>query len=184
MIVEILTAALFALLISQMGLGIQGLVFIALGCGMLVATFIDFEFQIIPDEITYGGMILGLLLSTAYPYLHNTANRLNALLSSFSGLLIGGALIYAIGVVGKIIFKKEAMGGGDVKFLAMIGAFVGVRYVILIFFLAPFFGSIVGIIAKLKYKQDIIPYGPYLSLATLVVVLWGEEMLRFLFPYV
>ena len=75
------------------------------------------------------------------------------------------------------------MGGGDVKFLAMIGAFVGWVDVVFIFFLAPFFGAVVGIIMKLKYKAEVIPYGPYLSLASLVVIVWGDKILKLLFPY-
>ena len=76
------------------------------------------------------------------------------------------------------------MGGGDVKYLAMIGAFLGVKGVIIVFFLAPFFGSIVGIIEKLRRKADIIPYGPYLSIAALIAILWSDIIIRTLFPSV
>jgi len=182
-IVELLTASIFVLLISLLGLHPTTIIFIALCCGMIVATFIDFEHQIIPDEITYGGMVLGLILSIIFPQIHGTSARLHALGFSALGLLAGGTIIYLTGWLGKLIFKKDAMGGGDVKFLAMIGAFVGFQNVILIYFLAPFFGSIVGIIMKLKYKVDIIPYGPYLSIATLVAILWGDKILKLLFPY-
>jgi leader peptidase (prepilin peptidase)/N-methyltransferase len=65
----------------------------------------------------------------------------------------------------------------------MIGAFLGWKGVIIVFFLAPFFGSVIGIIEKLRKKADIIPYGPYLSLAAFIVMLWGERIERFLFPY-
>ena len=67
------------------------------------------------------------------------------------------------------------------KFMAMIGAILGWKLVLLIFFVAPFFGSIVGIIVKIRTKQDLIPYGPYLSLATLLCIFWGEDILRWLF---
>ena len=118
---------------------------------MIVAAFVDFGFQIIPDEISYGGMVLGLAFSVIHPQLHNASLWYVGFFNSAAGLLIGGLLIYFIGIVGKFIFKKEAMGGGDVKLLAMIGAFLGPKFTVLIFFMAPFFGSIVGIIMKIRY---------------------------------
>jgi len=190
-IVEILTSVVFVLLVKQLGLNAVTLIYMVLSCGLIAATFIDIDYQIIPDEITYGGMILGIILSVIFPDIHETANRLYALRSSFLGLLLGGALIYAISWIGTIAFKKKlkeigeetAMGGGDVKYLAMIGSFLGWKGVIIVFFLAPFFGSIVGIVEKLRSKADIIPYGPYLSVATIIVILWGDRIMRTLFPY-
>lgn len=181
--VELLTASVFVLMVSMLGLHITTIIFMVLAGGLIAATFIDFEHQIIPDEISCGGMALGLILSLGFPQLHSTAGRLRALYLSGQGLLAGGIIIYLTGVLGKLIFRKEAMGGGDVKLLAMIGAFVGFKYVILIYFLAPFFGIIIGIIMKLKYKVEVIPYGPYLSLATLVIILRGDKILRTLLGY-
>ena len=191
LIVEIITAFIFVFLISQLGLNSVTIIYIALTCALIVATFIDFKYQIIPDEITYGGMIVGIVLSVIFPQLHNTANRLYALGSSLLGLLAGGALIYALATLGTIAFRKKlkeigeesAMGGGDVKYLAMIGAFLGWQGALFVFFIAPFFGGVVGIIEKLRKKADIIPYGPYLSVATVVVIVWGDEILKRLFPY-
>ena len=190
-LVETLTAGLFLLFVSQFGIGAVSSVYIVLGCALLVSTFVDFEYQIIPDEITYPGMALGALLAVAFPVLHGTDNRLFSFLDSIAGLLLGGVLIYAIAAAGTVLFRKKlqelgeesAMGGGDVKYLAMIGAFLGYKAVIFIFLLAPFFGVIVGLIAKFKYKKDIIPYGPYLSIATIVVIVWGKKILNTLFPY-
>ena len=190
-IVEILTSVIFILLVKQLGVDAVTIIYMILSCGLITATFIDIDYQIIPDEITYGGMVLGLILSVVFPGLHDTANRFYSLRSSFLGLLSGGLLIYAIAWIGTIAFKKKlkeigeesAMGGGDVKYLAMIGAFLGWKGVIIVFFLAPFFGSIVGIIEKLRRKADIIPYGPYLSVATIIVILWGDRIMRTLFPY-
>jgi leader peptidase (prepilin peptidase)/N-methyltransferase len=128
-------------------------------------------------------MALGLIVSFIYPQLHYTQSRLGGLLSSLIGLLTGGGIIYLTGVLGKMLFKKDAMGGGDVKYLAMMGSFLGFKSAILIYFMAPFFGVIVGIFMKIKYKTELIPYGPYLSLAALVVMVWGDKILQFLFPY-
>lgn len=182
-IVEILTGALLVLSYKVWGLSPLFVIYSTLFASLVVVTFIDFEFQIIPDEISYGGMALGLFISLIYPRLHGTLIWHRGLLDSFLGLLAGGAMIYGIGILGKLIFKKDAMGGGDVKLMAMIGAFLGWKYVIIIFFMAPFFGSIVGLIMKYKYKVEIIPYGPYLSLATIVTAIYGNDILRYLFKY-
>ena len=72
------------------------------------------------------------------------------------------------------------MGGGDVKLLAMLGAFLGWKLVVVTFFISPLFGSIVGIILKLKYKKEIIPYGPYLAMGAIVAIIWGEEIFRWI----
>ena len=188
-VVEVLTALIFAVIVKELGLNAVSIIYMVLSCGLIIATFIDFEHQIIPDEITYGGMALGLLLSFAFPQLHNTANRFYALRESLFGLILGGILILLIASIGTIAFRKKlkeigqesAMGGGDVKYLAMIGAFLGWQGAVLVFFMAPFFGSVIGVIEKLRNRADIIPYGPYLSIATLITILWGDRILQAIF---
>jgi len=190
-VVEVLTALIFAVIVKELGLNAVSIIYMVLSCGLIIATFIDFEHQIIPDEITYGGMALGLLLSFAFPQLHNTANRFYALRESLFGLILGGILILLIASIGTIAFRKKlkeigqesAMGGGDVKYLAMIGAFLGWQGAVLVFFMAPFFGSVIGVIEKLRNRADIIPYGPYLSIATLITILWGDRILQAIFPH-
>ena len=86
-----------------------------------------------------------------------------------------------MGFFGELVFKKEAMGGGDVKLMAMIGAFLGWKMALLTFFIAPLFGSIVGLILRAKDGRDTIPYGPYLSLAAVVALFYGDKILRLLF---
>jgi leader peptidase (prepilin peptidase) / N-methyltransferase len=179
--VEILTAVLLLLAYIMFGVGLKFFIYSTLFCALIIAAFVDFKYQIIPDEVTYTGMILGLAFSLFYPSLQGASVWYMGLLNSASGLLAGGVSIYLTGVVGQMIFKKEAMGGGDVKLMAAIGAFLGFKYVLLVFFMAPFFGSVVGIIMKLKYKIEVIPYGPYLSLATVIVALWGRNILGYLF---
>jgi len=180
-LVELLTASLFIGFFLGFGLTAKFFAYTALGCGLIVATFVDFKHQIIPDEISLGGLAVGLILSFILPQLHETASRMQALLFSSIGALAGGLSIYAIGLLGKMVFRKEAMGGGDVKLMAMIGAFIGWKLVLLVFFVAPFFGAIVGIILKIKNKVELIPYGPYLSLATVICIFWGEDILKRLF---
>ncbi|NQT46794.1 MAG: prepilin peptidase [Candidatus Omnitrophica bacterium] len=179
-IVELVTALTFLILYLYFGLSAHFFAFLILLSLLIVATFTDFEHFMIPDIVSFLGIGVGLALALLYPSLHHTADRLPALYRSLLGALTGGGSIFLIGVIGKLIFRKEAMGGGDVKLMAMIGTFLGWQMVLLAFFIAPFFGSIVGIVAKFKYKKEIIPYGPYLSMATLVVIFWGEPILRFI----
>ncbi|MBU4306084.1 MAG: prepilin peptidase [Candidatus Omnitrophica bacterium] len=182
-LVELITAALLVVLYHFFGLSMRFFVYGALTCALIVATFIDFDFQIIPDEITLGGLAVAFILSLIFPQLHAVSSRLMSLFQALIGMLAGGGSIYLIGKFGEAVFKKESMGGGDVKFLAMIGALLGWKAAILIFFLAPFFGAVVGIIAKFRHGAEIIPYGPYLSLATFLVILWGNNILKYFFFY-
>lgn len=188
-IVELLTSVLFLSLYVKFGLTLNLLFYLIMVCGLIIATFIDFEHQLIPDTVSFGGLAIGLAASITHPMLFHTISRKVAFLNSLTGAVIGAFTIYVVGAVGKIMFRKKlsqinedsAMGFGDVKFLAMIGAFLGWQKVLLVFFLAPFFGAAVGLIAKIKYKMEIIPYGPYLSLAAIIAILWGEEILGRLF---
>ena len=159
------------------------LIYIILGCGLVVSTFIDIEHKIIPDEITIYGLFAGFIISMIYPSLHNANSWISSGIDSLLGILTGGVTIYLAGFLGNIIFRKESMGAGDVKLLAMVGAFLGWQLTLLVFFVAPIFGASVGIIVKLKTKQDIIPYGPFLSLATFIVILFGDKIINLFVPY-
>lgn len=182
-VVEFLTALLLLTFYVFFGLSAKFFISSILGAALIVSTFIDFEHHLIPDIITIPGIFIGLLASLLFPSILGESRPLGAVMNSLTGVLIGGGSIYAVGVLGKLAFKKEAMGDGDVKLMAMIGAFVGWKLVLFIFFLAPFFGAPVGIIIKLKEKKSIIPYGPYLSIATIIAILWGEKILNCLFFY-
>lgn len=180
-IVEVITALAFLVLFLSFGPSAKFFAYLVMVCGLIIATFVDFEIQEIPDEVSVGGLAAGLALSIAFPSILNETSRLGSFVNSFLGALAGGLTIYGMGMLGEFAFKKEAMGGGDVKLLAMIGAFLGWKLTLLTFFVAPFFGSIVGIIVKIRDGKDIIPYGPYLSMAALFAVFFGEKVLKFLF---
>lgn len=180
-IVEVLTAVAFLALFIAFGLSAKFFAYTLMMSGLIVATFVDFEIQEIPDEISVGGIAAGLILAIAFPSVLNEGSRLNGFINSLLGALAGGASIYLMGMLGEFAFKKEAMGGGDVKLLAMIGSFIGWKLVLLTFFMAPVFGSVVGIILKIKEGRETIPYGPYLSLAAIVSIFAGEKILHLLF---
>ncbi len=180
-LVEMITALTGLVLYDFFGIHVRFFVYAALSCALIAATFIDFDFQIIPDEITLGGLVVGIILSVIFPSLHGVSSRLAALGQSLLGMLAGGLSIWFIGKFGEILFRKESMGGGDVKFLAMIGSLLGWKAALLIFFIAPFFGAVIGIIMRIRKGAEVIPYGPYLSLAALLVMLWGQNILKFFF---
>lgn len=178
-LVEVLTAIFLVLLYAAFKEDMARFyAYSVLGCCLIVATFVDFEINEIPDEVSIGGLVVGLVLSFAFPSIFaGGMSNLSSLRESAIGALAGGASIYLMGFFGELVFKKEAMGGGDVKLMAMIGAFLGWRLVIFTFFLAPLFGSIVGLILKIRDGREIIPYGPYLSLAAIVAIFFGNRIL-------
>jgi leader peptidase (prepilin peptidase)/N-methyltransferase len=138
-------------------------------------------------------MILGFILTTIkgfnlMPFAFNPQPMFN----SFLGMIIGGVMIYFTGKLFDLVYFKwlkkppiqgetESMGGGDVKLLAMIGAFLGWQKVILVFFLAPFFGVFVGLINMLVKKDHTLPYGPLLSVAAIFSLFWADRIIRLIF---
>lgn len=181
-LVEGLTATTFVLLLWKYGIGLDYLIYAGFLSALIIISFIDLEHRIIPDEISLSGIVLGLIISGFYPALQDKTSWIGGLKSSFMGILVGGLSIYLLGLLGSAIFKKEAMGGGDVKLLAFIGAFLGFKFTLLTFFLAPIFGSVVGVPLKFIKKQDTIPYGPFLSLAAFISIFWGDRILNFILP--
>jgi len=165
---------------------------------MIVCTFIDLEFRILPDEITISGALIGLAASAAFPTLHGWLPSFDSgvpliyhwdeghglpwpirepyvasLAASLAGALAGGGSIWLVGVLGKLVFRKEAMGFGDVKYMAMIGAVLGWRGVLLSFVIACLAGSIFGIGKFIAVRRmGYVPFGPFLSLGALAMLFW------------
>ncbi len=186
--IELLTGVTFVLFYLYYGLDILLLPYLVMVCGFIVAVFVDFEHRIIPDEISIGGMCAGLVFSLFIPALHgidlHAGNMIGVHLKSLGlsllGVLVGGGSIYAMGLLGDFLFKKESMGGGDVKLLAMIGAFLGWKAAILTFFIAPFFGAIFGIIEKIRTNDTAIAYGPFLVLGALICLFYEDNLIAWI----
>ncbi len=171
-VVEFLTGLIYLIIYLIYGLSIQSLVYIILSSALIIIAFIDLHEQIVPDVISLPGIVVGFILSFIVPYI--------SFINSALGALVGGGIILIIAWVGSIIFKKEAMGGGDVKLAAMIGAFLGWRYTIISLFLGFFLGALTGIIlimTKIKKREDAIPFGPFIALGSIITLLWGEKIL-------
>lgn len=182
-VVEFIMAGLLVLFYVLFGVDVRFFLYSILTSALVVSSFIDFEHQVIPDVITIPGIFAGLILCALFPSITDRPDRLGAFYYSIKGMLVGGGSIYLLGIIGELIFRKEAMGGGDVKLMAMIGAFLGLKLALFVFFVAPFFGAIAGVITKIRHNKNIIPYGPYLSIATLVAIIWGEKVLNYLLFY-
>ncbi len=192
-LVELLTALLFVVLFSKYRLTYDFFFYLVLVCGLVVATFIDIKHRIIPDEVSLGGIIVGFILSSIKGVtLSPLSFHFKPMLGSLLGIAIGGGVIYLSGFLFDSVYFKilrkppiqgetESMGGGDVKLLAMIGAFLGWQRALLTFLIAPFFGAVVGIINLIVKKEHTIPYGPFLSLAALVSIFWADKIIHLLF---
>ena len=176
--VEGLTGLSTVAVLTRFGDGAVGVVYLAFVCALIVASFIDLEFRIIPDEISLGGLALGVALSLLLPSLHGTDSRWLALERSVIGLVVGGGLLYGTGLLGDFVFRKESMGGGDIKLLAMAGSILGWKLVALTFFLAPILALIPGLFVLLFKRSHLIPYGPFLSLGLVLSLFFGNEFLR------
>ena len=169
--IELICGLLFLSMYFLFGFSYILIPFCLLVFCLLVITVIDFDFQIIPDEISFFLIILGLLISPFNIILGDTV--LYRILNSFLGFLAGGGSLLLVAIVGKWIFGKDAMGGGDIKIMAGVGAFIGWDKVLFSIFIACLLGSIVGIymilLKKIGRKQE-IPFGPYLAISSFIVL--------------
>ncbi len=192
-LVELLTAAMFLLFFNYYGLSYEFIMYALFGAGLIIATFVDIKHRIIPDEISVGGIVLGFILNSLRGFnLQPFSYHPRHLIDSLSGIVIGGGIIWLTGFLFDLVYFKllkrpaiqgetESMGGGDVKLLAAIGAFLGWKYAVLTFFIAPFLGAIVGVINLLSKKDHTIPYGPFLSAAALISLFYGDKIIALLF---
>jgi leader peptidase (prepilin peptidase) / N-methyltransferase len=171
-LVEFINGALTLALFLRFGLGFGFAVLFLFCSAMVVVTFIDLEHQIIPDVITLPGIVIGFAASFFIPHF----GWLNSLL----GIAAGGGSLLLIAYLYQLIAKKDGMGGGDIKLLAMMGAFFGWKAVLFIIFAASLVGSVIGITVMLVQKKDstlAIPFGPFLATASLLYIFCGSRII-------
>lgn len=153
---------------------------------MIVLTFIDFDFKILPDSITISGIVICILLCTAFPFLHYGEKielgepHVSALVTAIFSAFFGAMMIYLVGFFGELIFRKEAMGFGDVKYMAMLGAILGWKLIAMTFFLACLLGSVYGIIIFIFTKERYMAFGPFISLGAILLIFLHREILSLL----
>ncbi len=146
--------------------------------GLILGSFIDLEHYYLPDRVTIGGMVLGVPLSYLVPELQGEAQGLTALCWSLVGLAAGFFGLWSLGWLATKLFKKDAMGFGDVKLLGAIGAFFGPVAVLFTVVVSSFVGALAGGILILRGKAKLggmtaVPYGPFLALGAATWMFWG-----------
>src|SRR5687768_476242 len=185
--VELLMASLAVLLLYQFGLGLAfvvGFVFIA---ALIVISFIDLDVRIVPDVISLPGIIVGLLFSVVGRYvISDPLDIVPTPLGALLGVLIGGGFLLAVAWIYERLTGVEGMGGGDIKLLAMIGAFLGWPSIPLTLFFSSLGGSIIGLsimLAKGVDRRYALPFAPFLCLGALVYLFFGREIIDlYVFP--
>ena len=144
----------------------------ALASALIVVTGTDLSHTMIPDAITLPGIVIGLLCAILILPI--------GLVDSLLGVLLGGGLLWFLAWVSPYVFGKEGMGGGDIKLMAMVGAFLGWQPVLLAIMIGSFLGSIVGvglIAAGVLRRDQYIPFGPFLSVGSLLALLFHQPLL-------
>jgi len=190
-LVELISGLLFLATVWKFGLSIETLFYLLLISSLIAITFIDFEHKIIPNVITYPGILIGILYSAlitdwdnfgqAIHTFNETQNLFSMLrelpiLDSIFGIILGGGILLLIAYFYKALKKRDGMGMGDVKLLAMIGAFFGWEGVLFVIFLSSILGSVIGISIIIAKKGDLkyaLPFGPFLSIAAVVYIFTG-----------
>jgi leader peptidase (prepilin peptidase)/N-methyltransferase len=155
----------------RFGLTIETLIYYVFIAALLVVTFIDLDHRIIPDVITLPGIPICFAASFALPVI----TYKDALL----GILVGGGSLFLVAWVYTILTKKEGMGGGDIKLLAMMGAIVGWQGVLFTIFVASLVGTLAGFAVMLQSRKGMklaVPFGPFLSIGSITYIFFGTEL--------
>ncbi|MCP3906807.1 MAG: prepilin peptidase, partial [Oceanicoccus sp.] len=173
-LVELVMALLSAALLYKFNLSIAFSGLFIFSGALLVIIVIDIHHQIIPDIISLPGIVMGV----AFSLFSNTVTWQSSLI----GLFVGGGVLYAVATLYFILRKIDGMGGGDIKLLAMIGAWLGWQSLPFVIFVSSLTGSMIGLLAMFYQKKGghtRIPFGPFLSIAALLYLFFSEQILFF-----
>jgi len=171
-LVEFLMGLFSLILLLRYGISTLYAIYFAFFASLTLVSFIDLPHRIIPDVISLPGIVIGLVISFLHPEM--------SIKDSLIGVLLGGGSLYVVASVYHMVTKREGMGGGDVKLLAMIGAFIGWKGVLFTILCSSFVGSVVGVTLMFVSSADskyAVPFGPFLSLGAIIYVLWGEILI-------
>lgn len=197
--VELLTGLVLLAVFAKYHFSTDFFAFALFSAALIAVFLIDLDHWIIPDQLSVFGILLGIARdiyslvthekghSLLYIHIPFTGFQL-PMLYSVAGLLLCGGIFYAIAVLGELAFKKEAMGGGDIKLAAAIGAIFPIPLALLSFFIAVFVGSFIGIAMKFiqrnKEKDNYLPFGPMMVIGVFVVMFYGQEILNMYLRYI
>lgn len=177
-LVELLNGILTLSLFLRFGLTAAFAAFFLFCSALVVITFIDIEHQIIPDEISLSGIVIGFILS----FVVKQPDWIDSLL----GILLGGGALLLVAYGYHWLTGKDGMGGGDIKLLAMMGAFLGWQAVLFIIFASSLVGSVIGVTIMLLQKKDsklAIPFGPYLAFGAVLHIFYGQKLIAWYLNY-
>jgi leader peptidase (prepilin peptidase)/N-methyltransferase len=176
-VIEIVTALVWLLVAWMTPPGWLLASRLVLATALIVLFMIDLEHQLLPNAITLPGIVIGVAFSVVAP---------PGPVDSLIGIVVGGGVLYAIAAGYYLVRKEEGMGMGDVKMLAMVGAFLGWRAVLLTLVLSSFAGAVLGVFIMAWHRGDLryaLPFGTFLAIASLVAMLVGEQILAWYFAF-
>jgi leader peptidase (prepilin peptidase)/N-methyltransferase len=174
-LVELVNALLWAAVVWRLGPtweALRGCVFFSILLGIAMT---DARQYIIPDEFSLGGLVVGVLFSLP--------GGVQTIAHSLLGAVVGFAVLWAVGAAGTKLFKEDAMGGGDIKMMAMVGAFVGWDGVLLTIFLGALLGTIIFVPLSLLGKKRLVPFGVFLSLGAAATYAVGPAIIAWYQTY-
>jgi len=170
-VIETLTGLLSLALFIKYGLSYQYFIYFLFVASLIIITFIDLQHKIIPDVLSLPGIVVGLSASFFLAHI--------SWLDSLIGIIAGGGCLFLIAFTYERITGREGMGGGDIKLLAMIGAWMGWRSLPLIVLISSVTGTVIGLIFLILAGKGLrfkIPFGPFLSFGTLLYFFFGHEL--------
>jgi len=168
-LIELATAALWGYVVWRHGLTLEALRGAVFGTILLGIAMTDARKYIIPDEFTWGGLVIGLLFSLAGGW--------PALAAAALGAVVGFGILWLVGTVGTWVFKEDAMGGGDIKMMAMVGAFLGWQGVLLTIFLGAFAGTLLFVPRMLIGQKKLVPFGIFLAIGAAICYVAGPALI-------
>jgi len=172
-IIELLTALVFLLLYKELGLSIAFCFNVILASILICIAIIDLDYQIIPDGLVLLGFGVGLLYKIV-SYLYNMPSI--GFINGIFGILFGGGFFLLIAVL-----SNGGMGGGDIKLMAVLGFWFGLKTIVFITLLAFIVGSVISVLlllTKVKSRRDFIPFGPFIAVATFLALLFQQELIQ------
>ena len=178
-LVELVTAGVFLFLYYRFGVTLEFLLALVFVSVLLPISVIDAQHYIIPNTLIVTGLILGFGIVCTIAF---QRADIWYLLIRLMGAVTGGMALWLVAVIGSAILRKTAMGGGDIKLMALIGLFLGAwPELVMVIAFSALSGAIVGtilIVSGVKSRQSPIPYGPFLAGAAVLVLLWGDTLWR------
>ena len=179
-LVEILAALLAGLLFSRMGPSGEFLFFTYFALNLLALIYIDLDHPLLPDRLTLSGLVVGLIGAP----LVSPEGLLTGFVFALNGVLVGGGLLFAVAWGYEKATGRQGMGGGDIKLLAMIGAFLGWEGALLSLFIGSLAGSVIGVALMVFRGADgrlALPFGPFLAIGAYGTLFWGPQLLEWYF---